>query len=347
MSTSVPSRRFKRQEMGRPRGGTKKRMKTLEQAAQHFDITNDAVAGFNWSDGHDVVPYTFATPATVGLENMIKIRFTDIPFGATDESRTGHHVNFKYIIGEIMLVWVGLLPLANVVDYNPYKQCQVRIMIIQVFDEANLTTTFNTPPTIPDMFQNFNAALGVAAGESARQSWESFNGKFKKKVPFFTQDATAVDQQLNRQREFKVWYDSKHVLTWDGRNTPIASTVPSSTGGTSAAGSILRLEGLHLHTTDAEDGGFSVVEANTAKKLVVPIRVRMNTPVNYLAEDAQGISAVRGNIYLYMYSDHTLTSMPNLTAANWPTANGGATTNYTRKPQVFMRFRFKTFWQDT
>lgn len=348
-SKSAPGRGFSRRVGPNPAlSSIRKRLKIVESGLLHKQIVNEARPLYQFSLPHALAGQSSSTDGTVNLEGVTKIRFTDIAADLSEDGRDTNKILYKGLFGEIMLVWTGLAPADGEKEIYPVKRLPVRIMIIQVFDEAQETTAFNTPPTLSDLFQNINDALAGTPDESATESLETMNGRFKAKSDWTT-DTLAIDKTNRRQRKFKVWYDRKVILVakneHDGAYQAAAEAKISADGGAAAA-TLRWTNGLQRTTTDAEIGDEERYEKFGARRMVIPIRVPMNTYVTYLVEETQAISEVAGNIYLYIFCASNETNETQLSAADWPTGNGNATLAQTHIPQAFMRFRFKHYWQD-
>lgn len=351
-STANVNRGFERHQPPYRAGKSlRKRVRMLEKHAIHTEVVNGTSSTlYEWSARHALAGQSSVTQASVNLDGVTKIRFTDIAHGTGEANRAGERIIYKGVYGELYFAYIGLLPASSEVELTPKKKLPVRIMIVQVLDEIGTTTAgINLPPTLSDMIGNLPVAFGNETNDGPLAAYELMNGQFKPIKPDLMPDTAAVERLGVRQRQFKVWFDKKIVLrddnTHDGTMSVPAEAKISADGG-AAAGTVQWTSGIQRSTTNAALGDVDRFEKYNAKIKIVPIRCPMNTPVDYLLTSTQAISEVKGNVYLYVFCLADETNETQLAAADWPTANGAATLAQTRIPQAIMRYRFKHYWID-
>lgn len=308
--------------------GSNLRVKELNGSSENFDLS-----GFETLHSYQTDNVTVGSGPTA-------IRFTDIAQGDTENSREGNEIRLLRLRGEVELTWIGLEGKDSVQQFNRVKRVQVRMMVVQVFDETSEETEFEIPPTLVDIFQNSTTvqpSIGTFP-EGTNAAHESvMGGPYRSLRLPNPEDTAALDRSFLRQRTFKVWYDRMETLEWPSQAIPIYD----------GASAYEWLGGIKTTNTDMETGGAVVVARHLARKVMVPINVKLGSVVQYLEATTQAIAEVKGNLYFYIFSGHGLNNATNQSAANWPTTNGAAADTTLIVPQVVWRHRFRLWFESS
>lgn len=339
MSRVVLGKRTRREpprKVGRTLAG---RVRELEKDVSRVKLWNGGAAEFRFSALQTMFSFAQAT-AVVG-SGPCALRMTELAMGDDEMNREGFNVLVKRITGDIELIWLGLLPGVNENLYVPRQRLQVRMMIVQVFDETEEDASVNgLAPTLVDILGNTTTAtpaLGTFPADDVHGATHALNGGYRTNYMRTLVDGGAADRARLRQREFKVWFDKKVNLDW--KHEVYALDSRADTSAASAATYVW--EGGVRRTSTNTDVGAERAERFVAKKMIVHINLPMNTRVDFVEATTQTAAEVKGNIYLYVFSDHGGTLGQSQTAANWPSTNGAANGACTWIPQCVWRYRFR------
>lgn len=341
MSLRLGKRTRREPPLGMRRRGLGSRVRALETVQNKVRLVNNGAVETRLSSLTTMHSFA-ATTVTVG-SGVVAVRFTNIAQGDAENEREGNHVVIQRVVGKIELIWLGLLPALAATgtsfQLSRHQRVQVRMMLVQVFDETDEDSSVNgLAPTLVDIIANTTAvapALGTFPSDDAMGALAALNDSYRNlgRQPYA--ETAALDRARIRQREFKVWWDKKVNLDWDhptdGQIQDAAFTNSAYQGGVRAS------------NTDAQVGP-ELAERFLAKKMLIDVNVPMNCNVEYLEATTQPSAEVKGNLYLYVFSSHGGTLGQNMTFSQWPTNDGTALVANTYVPQVVWRYRFHTYF---
>lgn len=314
----------------------KARLRRLERGQNRVKELNGSSEDYDLSGYETLHSYQTAN-VTVG-SGPTAIRFTDIIQGDGENERQGDRIRLMRLTGDVQLQWIGLEGADNIQQFNRLKKVQVRMMVVQVFDQMSEDASFQPAPSLVDIFQHSTPtqpSLGTFPPLTFAHMEAVMGGPYRSGSLVNPEGTAAEDASFLRQRNFKVWFDWMETIAWQSQAIPIYD----------GASAYEWVGGIKSSNTNVETGGANDVSRFYAHKLNVPIDVKLGTFADYLEGDTATAANVRGNLYFYIFSGHGLTTGINQTSANWPTSNGLADVEATKLPQIVWRHRFRLFFR--